>query len=94
MTDSRAQSQEAKELSAEDVESPKVAAQPGGWVGPQTAGRASAADQDHPGGVQEWARAWAQRFPAWSDEQWRQANAALGYRLAEGSAEAARKRAA
>lgn len=47
MTDSRAQGADERDRSAGDVESPKVAAQEGGWAGRQTAGRAPAADQDH-----------------------------------------------
>jgi hypothetical protein len=30
-----------------------------------------------------WARAWAESFPAWSDERWRRVNAGLGYRPGE-----------
>lgn len=50
MTESRAQSTDERDCSAGDVESPKVAAQTGGWVGRQTAGPAPAADQDHVAG--------------------------------------------
>ena len=38
-----------------------------------------------PGAVDEelraWARAWVETFPPWSDEQWREINIGLGYRL-------------
>lgn len=50
MTGSRAQTTGEHDRSAGDVESPQVAAQTGGRVGPQTAGPASAADQDHVAG--------------------------------------------
>src|SRR2546427_7272741 len=31
--------------------------------------------------LRQWAREWARRLPPWSDEQWRQINAGLGYRV-------------
>jgi len=31
--------------------------------------------------LKAWARRWVDSFPPWSDEQWREINAALGYRL-------------
>ena len=54
MTDSRAQNVDERDRSAGNVESPKVAAQTGGWVGRETAGRTPAADHDHSGaGVED-----------------------------------------
>jgi len=29
----------------------------------------------------EWAREWARRSPAWSDEMWERINGGLGYRV-------------
>jgi len=31
--------------------------------------------------LRAWARAWVETFPPWSDEQWREINIGLGYRL-------------
>lgn len=31
--------------------------------------------------LRAWAREWARRLPPWSDEQWHQINAGLGYRV-------------
>ena len=31
--------------------------------------------------LREWACEWARRLPPWSDEQWRQINAGLGYQV-------------
>jgi hypothetical protein len=46
VTESREEEPDSSGLSGADVESPKVAAQPGGRVGRQTAGRAPGADHD------------------------------------------------
>lgn len=40
--------------------------------------------------LREWAREWARRLPSWSEEQWRQINAGLGYRVTSRQPQSAR----
>ena len=46
-------------------------------------GAAGAESEREGAALLEWAWAWAETFPAWSEERWANVNAALGYRLAE-----------
>jgi hypothetical protein len=84
------------EPSGGNVESPQVAAQTGGWVGHETAGRAPVAGNDHDGAApgdreaadweraREWEWEWADSTPDWSDARWRKVNARLGYQVVSG----------
>jgi hypothetical protein len=64
----------------------------GRGVGCATAGRGPESESVDGARLREWARAWAEKFPPWSDVRWRQVNAALGYRLVDGSEGAAREK--
>ena len=89
---------ESPQVAAEAVDVAGAASagrpQRGGWrgrgAGCATAGRPPDADRDQQGANQdheaadwEWAREQARKAPRWTDDEWREINAALGYQVTD-----------